>query len=153
MTTKIEHRIGVPTPPEPIWEVIADLEGWSAWNPLYTQASGAIRIGERLTLRLELPGQKPETIQPRVIDWAPYDHLHWGLSMMGGLVRTVRYIEIEKLNDGACIFSNGEVFGGLLGGLVAKMLRRNLRQGFTAMGEAVRDQALARWTASHGEPT
>ena len=42
---KIEHRIGVQTPAEPIWAMISDINGWSAWNPLYPQAKGEVQFG------------------------------------------------------------------------------------------------------------
>jgi hypothetical protein len=47
MAIKIEHRIGIAAPAEVIWEILADVPGWEAWNPLYTKASGVIRIGDK----------------------------------------------------------------------------------------------------------
>jgi hypothetical protein len=35
MRVKIEHRIGVQAPAEAIWAVIAEIERWGDWNPLY----------------------------------------------------------------------------------------------------------------------
>ena len=46
----VEHRIGIQASAETIWDLIYDLAGWSAWNPLYPEASGDIRIGSTLTL-------------------------------------------------------------------------------------------------------
>ena len=142
---RIEHRIGVQAPAETIWEVLADIERWAHWNPLYPKAEGRLRIGAPLTLEVALPDRKPQTIRPVIIDWIPNEQIHWRLSAMGGLVRTTRYLEIEKLTETGCIFSNGEIFTGLLGPRVAKSLRPSLRKGFTALGEAVRDLAEARW--------
>ena len=31
---KIEHRIGIQAPADVIWEILADIPGWEAWNPL-----------------------------------------------------------------------------------------------------------------------
>ena len=39
---KIEHRIGIQTPTEAIWPMVADIAGWPAWNPLYTKAEGKL---------------------------------------------------------------------------------------------------------------
>jgi hypothetical protein len=51
---------------------------------------------------------------------------------MMGLVKRIRYIEIEHLNDEHtnCILSNGEVYDGLLGPMVGKARRKWLRKGF-----------------------
>lgn len=143
MSYKIENRIGIAASSEVIWDILADVPGWKDWNPLYPEASGVIRIGEPLRLVQALPGQKPETITPRVVDWVPYEQLHWANAAGGGLVKTLRYIEIEKLGDDACIFSNGEFYAGLLGPTVAKMMRKSIRAGFAGFGEAMKEKAEA----------
>ncbi|HEX5378027.1 MAG TPA: SRPBCC domain-containing protein [Phenylobacterium sp.] len=150
---KIEHRIGVQAPADVIWEILADIPGWAAWNPLYPQAEGQLRIGGVLTLTVAIPGEPQRVIRPTIIDWVPRDQIHWGLSMMGGLVRSVRYLEIEILGETNCIFSNGEVFGGLLGPTVANAKRKAIRKGFTAMGEALAARAEAAWRARGETPT
>src|SRR5579863_2980506 len=111
---KIEHRIGVRTTPEAIWGILADVRGWGAWNPLYPKAEGAVEFGAQLTLELALPGEAARIIRPTVVDWTPNEQILWRLSLFGGLIRTTRYLEIEKLGDASCIFSNGEIFEGPL---------------------------------------
>lgn len=143
MPYKIENRIGIAASHEVIWDILADVPGWESWNPLYPKASGVIRIGETLRLEQALPGQKPEIITPRVVDWVPYEQLHWVNAAGGGMVKSLRYIEIEQLGDDACIFSNGEIFAGLLGPIAAKMMRRPIRAGFAAFGEAMKERAEA----------
>jgi hypothetical protein len=142
---KIEHRIGVQAPAEAVWPMIVDLAGWGGWNPLYPKAEGAIGFGAMLTLELTLPGEPPRTIRPTVRDWTPNEQIIWTLSMFGGLLRSTRYIEIETLTETGCIFSNGEIFEGPLMQLIPKRLRRAIKAGFTAFGEAVRDRAEQAW--------
>ena len=72
------------------------------------------------------------------------------LSAAGGLVDTIRYLEIETLSDTGCAFSNGELFQGLIGPFVARGLRRSLRRGFTALGESLKDRAEALWRERSG---
>lgn len=143
MSYRIEHRIGIAAPAEVIWDILADVPGWEAWNPLYTAASGVIRIGEVLNLTRALRGQEPEAIAPRVLDWVPLEQLHWYSTAGNGLLKALRYIEIEKLDDASCIFSNGELFSGLLGPFAAKRLKSELRAGFASMGEAMKSKAEA----------
>jgi hypothetical protein len=141
---RVEDRIGIQAPAELIWEVIFDLRRWHEWNPTYTQAEGQVRIGEVLTLTLALPGQSPQVIRPRVLDWVPNEQLHWQLSMMGGLIKTLRYIEISRLETG-CIVDNGEIFGGFMGPSLGKRMGRTVRRGFQAMNEALKERAEAEW--------
>lgn len=150
---RIEHRIGVNAPAEAIWAQLADIPGWSSWNPLYPQAAGELRIGSRLDLTVAIPGQAHRKIRPVILDWVPNDQIHWRLSALGGLVQSTRYLEIEILGPTNCIFSNGEIFGGLLGPTVARQLGRSVRRGFAAMGEAVKARAEAASQSAGTAPT
>jgi hypothetical protein len=151
---KIEHRIGITADTDSIWEVLSDLEHWGDWCPLYPRAVGTIRIGEVLDIDEHVPGLKLRNIRPVVLDWAPYDHIHWRSSMMRGWVKSVRFLEIEELAPGSCIFSNGEVFSGFLTRYaVPRHIRFMIRDGFTAFGEALKVEAEKRWQARRADTT
>ncbi|HEY8004489.1 MAG TPA: SRPBCC domain-containing protein [Phenylobacterium sp.] len=142
---RIEHRIGIQAPAEVIWEVISDLKSWEQWNKLYPKASGQIRIGGTLELTLALPGQSPQEIRPTVLEWVPNEQLHWRLSLMGGLVKTTRFFEIESLAEESCIVSNGELFAGMMGPSVGKRMGRAIYRGFVEMDEALKARAELLW--------
>ena len=144
---RIEHRIGIQAPAEVIWEVISDLKSWSQWCKLYPKASGEIRIGATLDITLALPGRPEEEIHPTVLEWVPNEQLHWRLSMVGGLVKTIRYFEIEALAEAGCIVSNGEIIGGLLGPRLGKRMSRTIYRAFVAMNEALKVRAESLWAA------
>ena len=144
MKVKIENRIGVTATAPAIWEVLSDISAWPEWNPLYTRAAGVLRIGAQLDLEVAVPGQPKRMIRPVIADWVPNDQIHWNLRMLGGLVKTTRYLEIEQLTETGCIFTNGELFDGLLGPSIAKRMLRELRDGFAAMGEALKARVEAR---------
>jgi hypothetical protein len=150
---RIEHRLGIPAPAPVAWRVLSDLEHWAGWNPLYVKAEGVLRIGTQLTLTQALEGRATVLIQPTIVDWVPDAQILWRLTQNSGLVQRMRYLEIDKLSDEACIFSNGEDWSGLLAGFVPVELRKALRKGYEAMGEALRDQALQLWRAEGGKPT
>lgn len=144
MSFRIEHRIGVAASAEAIWDLISDLNGWKAWNPLYPEADGRLAIGGTLKLTEAVPGRPPRTLQPTVVDWEPRAQILWRED--GGFMsRTVRYLEIESLSETGCIFANGAFYHGVLGERAAKGARRNIQQGFEALGEAVKQHAEQRW--------
>lgn len=147
---KIESRIGIKAPAEVIWEIASDFATWSAWNPTYTTGAGQLRIGAPLEFTLALPGETPQVIKPVLLEWVPLEQIHWTLTLARGLVRTVRYVEIEAVSKASCIVSNGEIFMGLLGPSLAKSKRQAIRQGFTAMSEALAARAEAQWQAGSG---
>jgi len=142
---RIEDRIGIQAPADVIWEIVYDLPRWEEWNPTYPKASGHVRIGDTLNLTLALPGQPQQELKPKVLDWVPNEQLHWRLSFMGGLISTLRYIEIQPLSEEGCIVDNGEIFGGFMGRSLGRRVGRSVRQGFKAMNEALKTRAEAEW--------
>lgn len=153
MPMKLEHRIGVQAPAEVIWEILADVPAWPEWNPTYPRAAGTIRYGERLRLTETLPNGRPHAIGAVVLDWAPNEAIHLRFSRLAGLLTGVRYLEIEVLSETGCIFSNGDLFTGIVGPFVARRMRRTLRRAYAAMGEAMKDRAEARWRERGGGAT
>ena len=149
MAYRVEHRIGVAAPPDVIWEVMADLPGWTSWNPLYARVEGRLLIDAKLTLEQRLEGQAPRTIQAQVVDWVPNSQIHW---REAGLLRTTtRYLEIEKLTEEGCIFSNGVLVEGASVRFDPRRAKTRLRAGFMVMGEAMKARAEAAW-AGRREP-
>jgi hypothetical protein len=148
---KIEHRVGVQTPPDVIWRFVSDINGWPRWNPIYRRAAGQLKFGEILDLEVEIPGMKPRRIRPKVQDWTPDEQIIWTLSTLGGLIRSTRYIEIERLAEAGCIFSNGEIFEGPLLGLIGRRRQWAIKAAFTTFGEAVRAKAEAEFRESAGD--
>jgi hypothetical protein len=116
---RIEHRIGVQTPPEAIWEILHDVEGWSRW--------------------------KPRSVRATVLEWVPNEQLHYRTVEMGGLIKGTRYVEIEQLADESSIVSNGEIIGGLLGPTVAGSVGGRVYKAMRLMNEALKEAAEARW--------
>jgi hypothetical protein len=139
MQFKIEHRVGAATSSKAIWDVLSDLKRWPEWNSLYPEVAGLLRIQQRLTIREVFPAQPPRTIAPMVYDWVPNAQIIWIHSELGGLVKRIRYIEIESLNDEDtnCILSNGEIWQGLLGPTIGKRRRRALRAGFEKLNHDI----------------
>jgi len=150
---KIEHRVGVQAPAAAIWAFLIDVDGWSRWNPLYPKASGRVGFEARLDLTVALPGEAPREIHPTIVDWTPNEQIIWRLSLLGGLLRSTRYIETETLDNGNVIFSNGEIFEGPLLWMLSRKQRRAIKAGFAAFGDAVRDRAEAAWKAEHPDAT
>jgi hypothetical protein len=142
MSFKTEHRIGVPAPSTVIWDVLSDLERWGEWNPTHPKITGLLRIGQKLEVH-ETFGDTPlKVIRPTVVDWVPNAQILWTLSEASGLIRRIRYIEIEQFNDEdtACILSNGEIWQGLAGARVGKSIRWRLRAGFEAFNVAAAER-------------
>ena len=143
---KIEHRIGVAAPPYVVWELLQDLESWPSWNPIYSKIQGRLGYGEEVHLTCQLPDQPaPLELVATIIEWVPDEQIHWTTRGPYGLVRTTRYIEIDKLTEEACIFANGELIQGFLAKSTTRRLGRSMWKGFELMGETVKAKAEALW--------
>ena len=150
MSFRIEHRIGIAAPAPVVWEVLADLDRWGEWNPLYPQVEGSLRIGERLNLVERLAGQdQPAAVT--VVDWVPNEQILWKSTALGGFVKRLRFLEIEALSENGCVFSNGELWQGRYAGFASRDRRRAYHQAFEALGEALKDCAEAAWAAMSPE--
>lgn len=149
MAFKVEHRIGVARPKEQVWAVLSDTSAWRNWNPMYPEVSGRFLVSAPLSLS-ERVGDRTESYAATVAEWVPNQQIIWTRKSHGGLVRHVRYIEIETLSESGCIFANGELFEGFAAPyLVLEGRRRKLRQAYRGFCEALK----ARVEAGHGEDT
>jgi hypothetical protein len=141
---RIEHRLGVAATADAIWEALADVPGWSAWNPMYPQAAGRIGFGETLNVVEVLPGGARRELNPRVSTWTPREQIVWS-ERRGFMAQSIRYFEIDELAPGGgCIFANGEIFTGYLGVRQGARIGRELKAQFTAFGEALKAKVEAR---------
>lgn len=149
---RIEHRIGIQAPTDCIWEAIYELERWSEWNPMYVNASGKIGIGQPLKMTRQLPGQAPVELQPTVMEWVPHEQLHFRSTTMGGFVKTIHYIEIEKLADTGCVVSSGELVSGLMASAALRSTGRATFRAVKGFNEALKERAESLWRARQNQP-
>lgn len=150
MTFRIEHRIGVAAPPAEVWELVRDLEGWKDWTDLYTEAHGKLAIGETLTFTFKLDDAAPQTITGKVYDWVPEAQMAWHVKFIGAWLRSLRYVEIEKLSDTSCVLANGDYYMGPLAFMVSRKTRSAVRAGFQRMNENAKRIVEERWAAKGG---
>ena len=145
MAFRIQQKVGVQAPATQVWDILADLDAWKRWNPLYTKAEGKLSIGAPLVLTRTLPGDGSRLLETRVVDWVPDSQLIWSRKV-GFMATSLGYVELEVLGEEACVLAAGEIFNGLGSDLLPKPLRRELRSGFQAMCEAAKAHAELSWS-------
>lgn len=139
MTTiaRIEKRFGIQAPVDQIWAVIEQLESWDRWNPVETNLSGTIAFGGEVRLTETIPGLPPRSAEARVSDWQPNSQLVW-TEKRGLWFQSMRYFEIEELEPGSSIVSNGYIFTGLRGEMYFDKHKKTLRTAVETVAEAWR---------------
>lgn len=141
-TARIEKRIGVRATTDRIWELVADLPHWERWNPVETSVGGTIAYGGEITLTEAIADLPERRVAARVGEWQPYAQLVW-MERRGLWFRSMRYFEIEQLEPGSCIVSNGFIFSGLRGEMFFDRHRKQLRRAVDAVAEGWKAAAEA----------
>ena len=134
----VGHHIEIAASAGAVWAVIADLEHWSTWNPLYTSASGVPVVGSRLEMTVVLEGMKPQQASATVVTAQPGALFEYAIIKMGGLLKSFRYVEIEVLDAERCRVANFEIMSGLVGNLLLRLAGEKVRKGLQAMNEALK---------------
>ena len=134
----VGHRIEIAAPAAAIWAVIADLDHWGTWNPLYIEASGRPALGSKLEMTIALEGMKPQKARATVVTVEPERLLEYEIVNLGGLVKAFRYVEIEPLGADRCVVANGEIMSGPIGSLLALAVGEKVRKGLQVMNGALK---------------
>lgn len=131
----------IDAPPDQVWAVLTDFESFPEWNPFIVRASGELKVGERLSVALQVPDMKPVSFQPRLLDVEPGRLLRWkGVTYLPGLFDGRHTLSVEPLPDGRSRFRTHEDVTGILLPFLGNVMRRTQR-GFEALAAAVKVRA------------
>jgi hypothetical protein len=139
----IHTEIGIGAPAEIVWEVVSDLEGWSAWNP-FLKASGKLAGGETLRVTIAAPGGKAHRIEPAVVLFDDGHEFRWKMRSFGGMLRAEHGFRVVPEDVGRCRFEQFEMFGGFLAGAFLSRQGKALETGFQAMNRMLKREAEKR---------
>ncbi|TKJ18356.1 SRPBCC domain-containing protein [Blastococcus sp. CCUG 61487] len=141
MRHRLSTEIDIAAPPHAVWAVLTDLPAHAEWNPFITAASGTVRPGERLSLRLQPPGGRALSIRPTVTEATDDRLLEWqGRLGVPGLFDGRHRFELHPTDRGTRLV-HGESFSGLLVRPLRGSLDGGTLAGFRAMNEALRHRA------------
>jgi hypothetical protein len=130
----------IQSPPEVVWQILTGFGAYPGWNPFITQASGDLKVGLRLTLKIVPPGAGGMTFRPRVTGLEPEHLLEWsGTLGIPGLFDG-RHAFILEPTTGGTTLTQTETFSGLLVPLSTAMLLRT-KKGFKNMNDALQNRA------------
>ena len=111
--------VDIAAPPERVWQVLTDVELWPEWTESVDKVkrldSGPFRVGSRA--RIKQPKFLPAVWE--VTDLEPRRAFTW-ISRSPGVVASAKH-RIEPTSRGSKV-SLSVAYGGLLGGVVAKVL-------------------------------
>jgi hypothetical protein len=137
---EIHTEIEINASPARVWEILADFARFPEWNPLVPEASGELRPGGRL--RVRVVAGREMIFRPVVTAFEPQRVLAWrGVTLLGALFTGEHRFAIEPLSAEKVRFVHSEVFSGLLVPLLASTLERDARPAFERMNRALKARA------------
>ena len=146
----IEHDLEVAAPAERVWSVVCDLARYPEWNPFVVSCASTLEIGDPIRMRVRLLGfAQPQREQ--ILAHEPGRMLCYGLapSRLGALVSR-RSHEVVALDPARTRYVSRFALSGWLSPLVALLLGRRLRAGFTAMSTALKARSEGRDSLARG---
>lgn len=123
-----------------VWAALTDFASYSNWNPFVIAAKGELTVGSKLAVVLQMPGSKPMSIAPVVIECEAPKKFVWRGSMgLKGIFDGEHSFELVPTASG-CLFKHSENFSGLLVPFLWNMLNTKTRSGFEAMNRALKER-------------
>ncbi len=151
MTKILTTEVHIAATPERVWEVLADLAAYRAWNPFIVEADGTTEVGDRLTLRMQPVGGKAMTLRPTVVEVRPGRVLRWaGRLGLPRILDAEHEFLLEPGAAGGTRLVQRETFRGLLVPFVAGTLDRGTLPAFALMDGALKQRAEEPVTSSRG---
>jgi hypothetical protein len=139
----LETQIATDAPAERVWSLLMDVPSHTRWNPFLRSVEGNPVVGQSLKIFIQPPGARGMLFRPTVLVVKPDREFCWkGKLFVPGLFDGEHYFKLEPQPEGGLIFHQGELFSGILVTLFKKSLSGATKQGFVAMNEALKREAL-----------
>ncbi len=142
MAKEIKTEILINASPEKVWTLLTNFENYPNWNPFITSIKGVVKVGQKITVRIEPPEAKGMTFKPKILTFETNKQLSW-LGHLGfpGLFDGAHKFVLVDNGNGTTTFRQSEIFKGILVPLFKKQLDYNTKKGFEAMNEKLKIMA------------
>ncbi len=139
---ELKTEIVIDASAETIWKVLNDFASFPDWNPFMVRISGQMIEGEKLEVRMQLPGGRAMTFKPQLIKVEPNREFRWlGRLLLPGVADGQHIIELKPIGDARTRVIHREEFRGVLTSLFLAMVGKKTELGFQQMNEALKARA------------
>jgi hypothetical protein len=141
MARRLHTEIEIQASPERVWETLTDFAAYPDWNPFIVQAAGEPVPGGRLQLRMRLPGRRPMTFRPKVLEATSAHRLRWlGHLFLPGLFDGGHTFTIDPVGADRVRLTQQEEFRGVLVPVILAFIGKPTEDGFHLMNQALKAQ-------------
>lgn len=139
MAKEIKTEILINASPEKVWAILVDFDNYPNWNPFITSIKGQVKVGSKISARIELPGAKGMTFKPKVLAFETNKEFRWlGHLLFPGLFDGEHKFELIDNGNGTTTFIQSEKFKGILVPFFKKQLDNNTTNGFNEMNQKLK---------------
>ncbi len=142
MTETVSAAIEIAAPPEHVWAVLSDLASYPQWHPVFTEASGQLTAGNKISLTsTQRESGRTMTAKVKVLSAEPAAELRW-VSNVLGFMTSERSFTLSPASGGTRLVQTG-TYRGLFSRFPPKTIDR-IQASFEAINQAIKQQAEAR---------
>jgi hypothetical protein len=142
MATEIKTEILIKARPEKVWTILTDFFNYPNWNPFIKSINGEVKVGNRITVRMEPPEAKGMTFKPVILTLNTNKELSWlGHLLFAGIFDGEHKFELIDNGNGTTTFRQNENFKGILVPFFKKQLDNNTKKGFEEMNKKLQELA------------
>ncbi|MCX6180342.1 MAG: SRPBCC domain-containing protein [Bacteroidetes bacterium] len=139
---EIKTEITINAAPEKVWAILSNFKNYPAWNTFITSITGDVKVGNKITARIEPPEASAMTFKPTVLSFETNKEFKWlGHLLFPGLFDGEHKFELIANSNGTTTLIQSEKFKGILVPLFKKQLNNNTKNGFEAMNKKLKELA------------
>lgn len=139
---EIKTEILIHATPEKVWAILTNFDNYPNWNPFIKSIKGEVKVGNKITARIEPPQGKGMTFKPKVLIFEPKKELRWiGRLLFAGLFDGEHKFELIDNGNGTTTFKQSEKFKGILVPFFKKSLDNKTKKGFEEMNQKLKQLA------------
>ncbi len=136
---EIKTEILINANPEKVWSILTNFDNYPNWNTFIKSVKQEVKVGNKITVRIEPPQEKGMTFKPRVLTYETNKELSWiGRLWFPGLFDGNHKFELIDNGNGTTTFKQSEKFKGIL---VWMLNEENTKKGFESMNEKIKELA------------
>jgi len=137
MAKEIKTEILIHATPDKVWTILTNFENYPNWNPFIKSVIGEVKVGKKITVRIEPPKEKGMTFKPTVLIYEANKELRWiGRLLFPGLFDGEHKFELIDNGNGTITFRQSEKFKGIF---VWFLNVENTKKGFEEMNGKLKE--------------
>ena len=138
---EIKTEIEISAPPEKVWEVLTNIDGWQNWSPIIKKSSGKVVLGSKLDITMEgkEEGKDGPQYNPKITQVEDNKLIRWRAHMMAGFIFTNdKVLELEATPNGTRLVHK-ELFSGLLAPIFCGQMEKGVPPMLNRMNQSLKD--------------